>query len=778
MVAARKACMKDNRPIILYHISLSLFTLLVLFLPLGRGMFFGSEGDWYVQHVAAADAIRQTMLESGSLFPQFIELGAGANIYDFAYYGLLRPDVVFSCLVPSVDMKYIIAVYAVLGVLASVNLCFYWLRKQTGFAFLGAVLLATATCFFHAHHQIMFINYMPFLILAFMGIDRLLQKGKSLLLIAALFLIYIHSFFYSPSCLVVCGIYFLYKWRLISPKWQGAILKGIMAVAVSIGMAAVLLVPMALDILSTEKDAGVFSSEPIQVVDLTLSGLLFNPYGCGFTFIALICLLASLKSKPRRILAMVILLAMALPIVSLTLNGFLYARAKILIPFAPLIAMICALTLHEFYERKVKLWPMAVELRKGLFALVLIVPLCASIIVNKTETYLPADDNRQSLFTADEIVRNDSNLYRFDILTSGYVNSNVLPRGNIGRTSMYSSISNKLYADFCYEVMKNPISSRNRVALVANKNPLFNYYMGIKYVLCHRNNVPYGYEVISSKGDYVLAMNENVLPKCYGIPNPHLITPLQNPARPLPQALWQDTGAAETFLMCRSSEGYPIKLDRAQSFHFPLARDLRGKVLIISFGVDDPKGDGVVITIDGMKNCLSSKYAPYPNNNNDFTYVLPIDGDAEALNVYVSKGNYRISGLQVNIMDAGALDAGDVTVPEVGNEFEHGRTELFGGSAVFGGSITMDADGYFVTSYPYKKGFEVLVDGERVSPEKVNTAFLGFPLSAGEHEIEINYMAPGFGVGLGLSLFSLAWLVLIGINEKPHRGLGRRSREG
>ena len=69
-------------------------------------------------------------------------------------FGILRVAAarraVFSCLVPNLEMKYIIAGYALLGVIASVNLCYIWLRRQKlaqWVAFCGSVLLAAAACF-------------------------------------------------------------------------------------------------------------------------------------------------------------------------------------------------------------------------------------------------------------------------------------------------------------------------------------------------------------------------------------------------------------------------------------------------------------------------------------------------------------------------------------------------------------------------------------------------------------------------------------------------------
>ncbi len=55
----------------------------------------------------------------------------------------------------------------------------------------------------------------------------------------------------------------------------------------------------------------------------------------------------------------------------------------------------------------------------------------------------------KSHFTSAEIRAAVTDLrYRFDVLANNYVNSNTLPGGGINKTAMYSSIENKLYADF------------------------------------------------------------------------------------------------------------------------------------------------------------------------------------------------------------------------------------------------------------------------------------------------------------------------------------------
>lgn len=49
-------------------------------------------------------------------------------------------------------------------------------NKNEWKAFWGAFLFACSSCFYQAHHQIMFVNYMPFLLLALIGVDWIFKK--------------------------------------------------------------------------------------------------------------------------------------------------------------------------------------------------------------------------------------------------------------------------------------------------------------------------------------------------------------------------------------------------------------------------------------------------------------------------------------------------------------------------------------------------------------------------------------------------------------------------
>lgn len=66
-----------------------LFTLLQ-----SKQLVYGSITDWLSQHVAFAEYFRENFYQTGQLYPDFsLQLGAGQNMAEFIYYGLLRPEI-------------------------------------------------------------------------------------------------------------------------------------------------------------------------------------------------------------------------------------------------------------------------------------------------------------------------------------------------------------------------------------------------------------------------------------------------------------------------------------------------------------------------------------------------------------------------------------------------------------------------------------------------------------------------------------------------------------
>lgn len=335
------------------------FCLIRLILP--EGCFYGSTTDWYNQHVTLAETIRKVCLEEKTLAPTWISLGGGSNGFQFAYYGYYRPDIILGCLMPQVPMTILIPVYALCSYLAAVLLMEYWLRLEgmTPFiAFFGSMLFLLAGCFFQSHRQIMFVNYLPFLLLALI----FLKKRRFALMSLSLTLIYLHSFYYAIACLAVIGWFAAGMLRREDKKGRKYLLtQGVISVFLSVGMAMMLLLPTFLTILE-HRHSGEKATTLTDLIVPNAANLLYSPYGMGLTIICVYLLLLGLTVREVRWQCALLLAGSLFGVTSYVLNATLYARGKILIPFVPVVILYCMKVFRKIRcgEVRWQFWPIVI----------------------------------------------------------------------------------------------------------------------------------------------------------------------------------------------------------------------------------------------------------------------------------------------------------------------------------------------------------------------------------------------------------------------------------
>lgn len=277
----------------------SLIILLSVLVPavIPAGAVYGSNTDWLSQHVTLAETIRTACLRQHTLLPDLIGLGGGSNGYQFAYYGFLRPDLLIGCLLPRIPMVKIIIGYMFFIYLSSVLCCFFWLRSEQvscSRAWFGSILFMTAGCLFHMHRQIMFVNYLPFLLLAFLCVRKRRIKWLPL----CMMMICLSSFYFAVSAFTAVGWYW-YRTEIRSGRTGSDFLRRtflkrfVPAVFLTAGMSAALLLPVGLVLLEHRRTGGGFSFRTFLELftpNPVFNNILFNEYGMGLTFI---CLYAS-----------------------------------------------------------------------------------------------------------------------------------------------------------------------------------------------------------------------------------------------------------------------------------------------------------------------------------------------------------------------------------------------------------------------------------------------------------------------------------------------------
>lgn len=175
--------MKERRKGLLWEMALILLTVAACLYSTGAGNIFGAKVDWSSQHSVFPEYFRQQFYRTGQFFPEFaLNIGGGQNIYNFSYYGLFSPVVLIGYLLPNVKMSDYMMVASIVCLAAAVIILYRWLKSRE---FTAAVSGMTALMFlfagpmiYQSSHQIMFVNYMPFLCLTFCGIDRYFEQKK------------------------------------------------------------------------------------------------------------------------------------------------------------------------------------------------------------------------------------------------------------------------------------------------------------------------------------------------------------------------------------------------------------------------------------------------------------------------------------------------------------------------------------------------------------------------------------------------------------------------
>jgi len=775
---------------------LTVFFLGMVFFLTRGGFLYGSRVDWESQHIAFPEYFRTLFYETGNIFPDFaFNIGAGQNIYNFAYYGFLSPFILLSYLFPFISMTYYLIGVAILVVIIS-TILFYKFLKSFGF---GNTTLFSATLLFmfstsltmHSHRHIMFMIYMPFVLLGLMGVDKYLTNKKSFLLSVSVFLMIMTSFYYSISGILCLIIYGIYRYIILNKKIQiKTFLKDgvsfLIPIFIGILLSGILIIPT-FNVLLTNRSA---TNVDISLTNLffptfKFDFLLYNSYGVGLSIIALIALIYLFfrRKMSDYFLGITLGLFLIFPIFNYILNGMMYIDGKIFIPFLPLYAYVTAIFINDLMKVKFRV-------KKYLLVPILILSFLISYNINSRDALVEKEkfigERYQNIKQAiNYLTQKDKTMYRTAILVDKLQNINrVFNNINYYHANVYSSTSNMIYNRFFYDTVHNPIQMRNRAITAGNHNLLFNMFIGNKYLLSLDANAPLGYRFFNNLNDIYVYKNEDVLPIAYASSNLFSRKNFERLGYPYNMEMFINGIITEEksntyfhsnigeialgelpnlseFLEIKEENGiYYIDTDRNIKFNYELDESFKNHIIFIRFNVlasqNCSYGD-LRITINETKNTLTCQEWKYHNGNYQFDYAISIKDNLE-LNIDILKGRYEIVDLEFYVLNIEYIQ----NIREDIDEFIFNKDKTKGN--VIYGSINVTESGYFAISIPYDRGFNFYVNGVLTPYEKVNTAFMGFPVEEGYHEIRIVYNAPLKRTGMFISLIGL--FALLGMTLK------------
>ena len=804
------------------YAALAVLTVAACWFFAGRYGVFGANMDWISQHSVFPEYFRQQFYQTGQFFPEYAaNIGGGQNIYNFSYYGLYNPIVLIAYLLPFVKMSDYLMAASVICLEASVCLLYGWLKKRrfsTEIALAVAVLfLLAGPMIYQSCHQIMFVQYMPFLLMAFSGVDRYWEKGKTGLYTLGVFLMILTSFYFSIAGMAAI---FLYGWYGYPKGIRKRKLFGFLVpMIVAVLSAGVLLVPTAYAILQRSGSSKSQNLKELLMPKLQLDTSLYGAYSVGLTVILVAVLLGGIVCGTirERMITVVCVALLTVPLFAWGFNGMLYVRYKSLIPFLPFFCYLTAVFVKRMENGEIGRWKgvfifgstVGVSLLAlyqqgdGLRAqnyqlilfesaalfffflifqkwkrpfLLLVPALVCLVLINhvvngKAGNLVQKEDYQEITDSAwQDAVRDaldgETGLYRTE--QSGVAKKR---KDNVNRiwnmrqwtTSVYSSAYDTEYQNFRNNVFQVEQPFRNGLMQSASANPLFQKFMGVKYVIGRSEDgenfttevqetaapVIYGTSQILSEKTYQtmeFPYNQTMLMQ-YAVTDEENIS--EHGVTKTKGIREADVTFAAKKGITKEGDAWKIKTKKEQKATLSVEGETSGKerLLYLQFDVenDHPNRD-VSIAIDGIRNKLTAKSHLYYNDNTTFTYVMKLSADQKKIKVTFGEGTYKICNLKSYVSDTTVLEDDSLYQSTFTPDWNATKGNQISGS------IEMEQDGYLITSIPYDSHLEIKVDGREVVTEKVNTAFVGCRMVSGEHWVTITYHAPGLSAGKWISL--------------------------
>ena len=572
------------------YLLLTGLTLFFCWMFVGRYGIFGAKVDWLSQHSVLPDYFRQQFYATGKLFPEFAaNLGGGQNIYHFAYYGLYSPLILPSYLLPFVKMSDYIMAVSITGLTASVLLFYYWLKSRktdTGTAFILSLMFLLAGPMIGQYSgQIMFVDYMPFLCLALIGVDRYFEQEKSGLFTVSVFLMIMTSFYFSIGGMLSLVLYGLHRYfeqregnRVTIRSFLRDGLCFVRSMILAVLMSGFFLVPTALALTGGRSKEQNTSFASFFIPQITVERFAYSIYGIGLTTLVITVLLTGLLYRKvyEKVLTYGCVIVLVIPVFAYLLNGGLYIRDKVFIPFLPLLCYLISIYLekcrkselsfiagmipyiittifvymarNQFVSKGIgeSIWKALLaesilflicyvlycamkrhrKETKEILMLALPSVICLAVTMNtfyqmKPDRYVSrklyrdvvGEQNRQAV---KEALKDDDGYYRTEQAGSDDENAADLNRiwdVDQNITSIYSSAYNPDYQTFRQKTFGLEEPFRNGMMQSVSKNPVFQRMMGVRYIVSD-SDVP-GYTLVKKCGTTGIYQNKDAAPVMY-----------------------------------------------------------------------------------------------------------------------------------------------------------------------------------------------------------------------------------------------------------------------
>lgn len=677
---------------------------------------------------------------------------------------------------------------------------------------------------FQMHRHIMFVNYMPFLIMALMGVDRYINNKEKSLLLIGVFLMIMTSYYYSVCGLLVICIYYLYTYlnkyeTLSTSKLFIDGIKFVLVLFLAILSSSILLLPTMYTLIFGRAEGGsTYNLISLLIPTIKVHKLFSGTYTIGFAIIGLISLLYLFYTKKKNniILGTILLIILLLPIFRYALNGGLYLREKCFIPFIPLFGFLISNFLKDLYDDKININKFLIftsiiiiflylinkfnyfyyyyfifliiiliykKYKNKIIPSILLVllALTISVVSNLTEEYVSYDMynnffDKEMLSSINNILEKDKSIYRTNNLIYPTKNVNNIVNNRYYTTNIYSSTYNSNYLNFIRNTFQTSMLEYNYFLVSASSNFMFNSYMGVKYLISNYDP-GLGYEKTNNN----TYLNNNAYSIMYAsnhILNEDEFDKYTYPYRLellLNNVITKDkTTNANTYTSIKS---YLPKYTIISKENVDITKEndkyilkVDNKTANIKIKLEQPLHNKfLLINLYGLKE-NSCSYDNISMTINNIENILTCKTWP-----YSNKNNtfkYVIGDRTIEYLDI-KLTKGTYNIDKIElytldydsiKNTKSNTTEVtinkMENDTIIA-SAKVNSPSYIVTSIPYDKGFTVKVDDKKIPYEKINKAFIGFKVDKGTHTIKITYSSPWHKEGKIISCISIISTIVI-----------------
>lgn len=325
---------------------------------------------------------------------------------------------------------------------------------------------------------------------------------------------------------------------------------------------------------------------------------------------------------------------------------------------------------------------------------------------------------------------------------------------------------------------------------------------GVKYMTSNKeDDVPYGFKKISQDGKTGLYENQYALPLAYAYDT--YITENQYNAL---NGVSREQAMLENIVLEEEVKGSSIKHEKVADNTSVTTIPLSGNRISspegeeyaeITISADDSKEtylyfqnltyddsqsntgnifmsgkkstDGIRVVQDDIskKIYIQSTFSPYYFGRTDYMIKLNHKGSGETEQIklyFLSPGTYQFDQLYLVEVDK------EETIEKIQNLQRNALENITYSGNHFSGEIKTDQDKMVCVAIPYSSGWKASVDGRETEIYQANGMYMGIPVSAGDHKIELTYTTPGLKIGLVISAAGWAvFVVLIIVMQRRKR---------